>query len=81
MTHSFKTAGRIGAASAFALAISSMSALAQDDSEAAAAEDASVLPRVLVTAQKRVEDPNTAQCLMHHSAKGLGHTRALLQLF
>ena len=63
MTHSFNTARRVtirvGAASALALAISSMSALAQDDGEASVVEDTSVLPRVLVTAQKRVEDPNT----------------------
>ena len=63
MTHRFKAHSahivRLGAASAMALALSTLPAFAQEDTDAEAADDTSVLPRVLVTAQKRVEDPNS----------------------
>ena len=63
MSHSFKahrnSALRFGAASAIAIALSATPVLAQSDSDTDAADDTSVLPQVLVTAQKRVEDSNS----------------------
>lgn len=63
MTHRFKAHSahiiRLGTASAMALALSTISAFAQEDPDVEAADDTSVLPRVLVTAQKRVEDSNS----------------------
>ena len=54
-----RNAIRLSAASAIALAFSTSPTLAQEDTEADSAEETSVLPRVLVTAQKRVEDSNS----------------------
>lgn len=63
MTQRFTTSSRatyrLSTVSIIALALASVSAHAQQAEDAAAQEDTSVLPSVLVTAQKRVEDPNT----------------------
>lgn len=63
MSHPIKAsrsfAFRLGAASAVALTFSTMPAFGQEDEDAESANDVSVLPRILVTAQKRVEDSNS----------------------